>query len=295
MSSVTQRLCLLSCLALSSQALAQEDVEGAKDHPAVKRYPGTVITNFEQKEFEEFEFPLADDPEKGGDAPVKVKKVEGRYYLADSDYPENTTCTQVIRNYENAFKAAGLTLHKGTQPPMAIGWNEGKWVSAEGRANGKGGQLYILQTCNPGEPTNGRLVVVEASEMAQKVEIDAGAMADEIANTGRIALYGIQFATGKADITPDSAKTLEQIGQLLKNKPDWKLRVEGHTDNVGKAKANLDLSKKRAEAVKAYLVKNHGVAATRLTAEGYGDTKPLAPNTDEAGRAKNRRVELSKP
>jgi outer membrane protein OmpA-like peptidoglycan-associated protein len=294
MSSVTQRLCLLSCLVLASQALAQEDVEGAKDHPAVKRYPGAYIVVFEQKEFEEFEFPLADDPGKEGDAQVKTKKVEGRYYQADSDYPPNTSCTQVLRNYENAFKAAGLTLRKGSQPPMAMGWGEGKWISAEGRAHGKGGQLYILQTCNDGEPAAGRLVVVEASEMAQKVEIDAGAMADELDKTGRIALYGIQFATGKATITPDSAKTLEQIGQLLKNKPDWKLRVEGHTDNVGKAKANLELSKKRAEAVKAYLVKTHGVAANRLTAEGFGDTKPLAPNTDEDGRAKNRRVELSK-
>jgi outer membrane protein OmpA-like peptidoglycan-associated protein len=293
MSSVTQRLCLLSCLVLASQALAEEDVEGSKDHPAVKRYPGAFITEFQEREFEEFEFPLADDPAKGGDAPVKTKKVEGRFYQADYGYPENTSCTQVIRNYENAFKAAGLTLHKGTQSPMAMGWGEGRWVSAEGRANGKGGTLYILQTCNP-DPLAGRLVVIEASEMAQKVEVDAGAMADELAKNGRIALYGIQFATGKADITPDSAKTLEQIGLLLKAQPDWKLRVEGHTDNVGKAKANLDLSKKRAEAVKAYLVKNHGVAANRLTSEGYGDTKPLAPNTDEAGRAKNRRVELSK-
>jgi OOP family OmpA-OmpF porin len=291
MSSLARRLFLLAGLLVSSTVLAQEDVEGAKDHPAVKRYPGSIITEFREAEFETFEFPVADDPERDADARVKIRTVEGRYYQVDIEYPEKTTCTQVIRNYENAFKAAGLKLYSGKEPPMVMGWGEGRWVSAEGRPHGKGGMLYILQTC---DGNVGRLVVVEESAMAQKVEIDAGAMADEIEKTGRVALYGINFATGKADITPDSAKTLEQIAQLLKNKPDWKLRVEGHTDNVGKAKANLDLSKKRAEAVKSYLVKQHGIAAARLTSEGYGDTKPLAPNKDEDGRAKNRRVELSK-
>jgi outer membrane protein OmpA-like peptidoglycan-associated protein len=289
--SLTRRFCLLSGLLAASPALAQEDAEGSKDHPAVKRYPGSHITEFREAEFESFEFPTGDDPQREGDARTKFKQVEGRYFMADYEFPEKTTCTQVIRNYENAFKAAGMKMYRGSEPPMAMGWGEGRWLSAEGRPHGKGGMLYILQTC---DGNVGKLVVVEEGQMAQKVEIDAGAMADEIEKTGRVALYGINFATGKADVTPDSAKTLEQIAELLKNKPDWKLRVEGHTDNVGQAKANLALSKKRAEAVKSYLVKKLGVAAARLTSEGYGDTKPLGPNTDEQGRAKNRRVELSK-
>ncbi len=290
-SSLTRRICLLTGLLAAATSFAQEDAEGAKDHPAVKRYPGAIITEFKEAEFETFEFPVADEPGKEGDVQTKTRTVEGRYYQAELEFPEKASCTQVMRNYENAFKAAGLKMYKGKEPPMAMGWGEGRWVSAEGKPHGKGGMLYILQTC---DAPNGRLVVVEESQMAQKVEVDAGAMAEEIEKTGRVALYGINFATGKADITPDSAKTLEQIAQLLKNKPDWKLRVEGHTDNVGKAKANLELSKRRAESVKNYLVKQHGVAAARLTSEGFGDTKPLAPNTDEDGRGKNRRVELSK-
>jgi outer membrane protein OmpA-like peptidoglycan-associated protein len=295
---------VLAGLVLASPAFAQEedaptDAEGSKDHPAVKRYPGSIISEFNQQEFQSFEFPLADDPTKQSDPLVKTKKVEGRFHRANYLMPPKASCTQVLRNYENAFKAAGLTLHSGKEAPFEGGWGTtARWVSAEGRVKGQGGTLYIMQTCDDqngdGERALGTLVVVEQNQMAQKVEIDAGAMADEIEKTGRIALYGINFATNKADVTPDSAKTLEQIAELLKNRPDWKLRVEGHTDNVGNAKANLALSQKRAAAVKDYLVKKLKVDGKRLTTEGYGDTKPLGPNTDEAGRAKNRRVELSK-
>jgi outer membrane protein OmpA-like peptidoglycan-associated protein len=299
------RFILLSSLVLAVPAFAQEeeeplvDLEGSKDHPAVKRYPGSVITEFTQQEFEAFDFPLADDSASEGELQVKTKKVEGRLHRANYLFPRKTSCTQVLRNYENAFKAAGMTLHSGKEAPNLGGWGTtARWVSAEGRARGQGGTLYILQTCDDqaadGEHAAGLLVVVEKEEMAQKVEVDAGAMEREIEKTGRIALYGINFATNKADVTPDSAKTLEQIAELLKNQPDWKLRVEGHTDNVGNAKANLALSKKRAAAVKDYLVKKLKVDAKRLTTEGYGDTRPLGPNTDEAGKAKNRRVELSK-
>ena len=73
-----------------------------------------------------------------------------------------------------------------------------------------------------------------------------------------------------------------------------KLEIQGHTDNVGGAAANLKLSQDRAAAVKAYLVQTHGVAADRLTTAGLGDTKPIADNGSEDGRAKNRRVELVK-
>jgi outer membrane protein OmpA-like peptidoglycan-associated protein len=296
---------LLSSLVLAMPAFAQEeeeelvDTEGSKDHPAVKRYPGSVISQFDQREFEAFDFPLADHPESERDPRVKTKKVEGRYHRADYLFPPKASCTQVLRNYENAFKAAGLTMHSGKEAPGDMGWGTtARWVSAEGRARGKGGTLFILQTCDDqngaGDRAGGLLVVVEQNEMEQKVEIDAGAMADEIEKSGRIALYGINFATNKADVTPDSAKTLEQIAELLRNRPEWKLRIEGHTDNVGNAKSNLALSKKRAAAVKDHLVKKLKVDGKRLTTEGYGDTRPLAPNTDEAGRAKNRRVELSK-
>jgi outer membrane protein OmpA-like peptidoglycan-associated protein len=81
---------------------------------------------------------------------------------------------------------------------------------------------------------------------------------------------------------------------MLAQHADMRLAIEGHTDNVGAAAANQALSQKRAAAVKAYLVEKHGIDAARLSAAGFGAAKPVAPNVDEAGRQKNRRVELVK-
>jgi outer membrane protein OmpA-like peptidoglycan-associated protein len=92
---------------------------------------------------------------------------------------------------------------------------------------------------------------------------------------------------------PDSEGVLQEIVKLLQQNPDLKLRVEGHTDNQGNAAANQALSEKRAQAVVTWL-SGHGVAAARLAAKGFGQTKPAADNSTEDGRAKNRRVELAK-
>jgi OmpA-OmpF porin, OOP family len=286
------RALLCAAFLVSSLALADEDAEGTKDHPAVKRYPGSWLLESTEKEFEKFYFPLRGDTGEDSDS----KEVEGRYYRAMYGFPEKASCTQILKNYANAFKAAGLSVKQGTgNVPTRTGeitGNGNDWVAGEGKL--KGQQVWITQTCNddPGNHAGG-LVVVEAAAMQQKVEITADFLADEIEKNGRVALYGINFATGKADITPDSSKTLATIVELLKKKPDWKLKVEGHTDNVGKPKENLELSKRRAAAVKDWLVKQ-GIKADRLTTDGFGDGKPLAPNTTDDGRAKNRRVELVK-
>ena len=87
---------------------------------------------------------------------------------------------------------------------------------------------------------------------------------------------------------------LQQIAEALAAQPAVKLRIEGHTDSSGDPAKNLDLSKRRAEAVKNALVKQHNLAADRMTTEGLGDTKPTAKNDTPQGRAENRRVEFVK-
>jgi OmpA-OmpF porin, OOP family len=117
---------------------------------------------------------------------------------------------------------------------------------------------------------------------------------DELSKTGRWATQGILFDTGKSNIKPESTPTLKKIAATLKQHSDLKVEIQGHTDNVGKADANLKLSQARAEAVKTALAKEYGVGETQLTAKGYGDTKPSADNKTAEGRANNRRVELVK-
>jgi len=109
---------------------------------------------------------------------------------------------------------------------------------------------------------------------------------------GHVALY-INFDTDKTAMKPDSAATVGEIVKLLTSNPNLKLEVQGHTDNAGTPAHNLTLSEGRAAAVVGALMAQ-GVAMNRLTPKGYGQTKPIADNASEDGRAKNRRVELVK-
>jgi outer membrane protein OmpA-like peptidoglycan-associated protein len=105
------------------------------------------------------------------------------------------------------------------------------------------------------------------------------------------ALKGIEFETGKTSIKKTSFAIMNQIVTIMKENPEYLLLINGHTDNVGNPVKNLKLSEDRAKSVQNYLVKQ-GVASSRLTVKGYGDTQPLVPNTTSANKAKNRRVEL---
>lgn len=115
-----------------------------------------------------------------------------------------------------------------------------------------------------------------------------------IQSTGRFISYGILFDTDSDRIKPESAGAIKSIAFGLQANPELKLRIEGHTDSTGNAAHNQDLSKRRAEAVKAVLIAEFQVDAGRLTAEGMGASKPIAENDTPQGRAQNRRVEFVK-
>jgi outer membrane protein OmpA-like peptidoglycan-associated protein len=108
-----------------------------------------------------------------------------------------------------------------------------------------------------------------------------------------LVLEGVHFETGKATLTEDSKTVLDIVARSLTDWPEIKVEVGGHTDSRGSDKLNNDLSQRRADSVRAYLIER-GVPAERLTAKGYGKTKPIGDNATEAGRAKNRRVELKR-
>lgn len=107
----------------------------------------------------------------------------------------------------------------------------------------------------------------------------------------RIVLRGVNFDFDKSDIRPDSRPVLDQAAEVLRQSPNVRISVEGHTDAVGSEVYNEKLSVRRAEAVFRYLV-NHGVTPERMEVTGYGQARPVADNDSESGRAQNRRVEL---
>ncbi len=105
------------------------------------------------------------------------------------------------------------------------------------------------------------------------------------------AFDNLEFATGKSIIKPESFEALNELLELLKKKPEWKLQLDGYTDNVGSASANIILSKKRAEAVKFFLT-SRGLEQDNVKVFYHGPRKPIADNSTEEGRQKNRRVEM---
>jgi len=115
-----------------------------------------------------------------------------------------------------------------------------------------------------------------------------GAIVD---HRGCWVVKGVKFDYKKWDVKPQFNTNLDNIIDILKNTPDLNIRVEGHTDNIGSEKYNLNLSKKRAESIKAYLV-GKGIDESRITSIGYGFSKPRAGNDTKEGRALNRRAEL---
>jgi choice-of-anchor C domain-containing protein len=103
---------------------------------------------------------------------------------------------------------------------------------------------------------------------------------------------GVLFDTGKYDLKPAATDALQQLAALLKDHPDLPVLIEGHTDSVGAPGANQKLSENRANAVKEWLISSGKVPSSRITAQGYGETLPVAPNDSAEGRQKNRRVEI---
>jgi outer membrane protein OmpA-like peptidoglycan-associated protein len=249
----------------------RKDAEGCKDSPLITRFPGSIINSCENKEYEQADFPLGTD--KDGNA--KSKHAEGEFHSWDIATREGTSEIQVFRNFQTAIKSAGFTIDFESSPEQIVAHKGKTWIFIDNRGT------YYYQT------------IVTEKEMVQEVTADASSLNDEINKSGHVAVYGIHFDTGKSAILPESEDALKQVLALLNQNPDLKLRVEGHTDNQGVSAANQALSEKRAQAVVGWLVAN-GVDAARLTAKGFGQTKPVEDNSTDEGRAKNRRVELVK-
>jgi OmpA-OmpF porin, OOP family len=324
---------LASAFMLATGAVAQQEAAGARDFPLIKRYEGSRLIGYDSRPFDAVKLivgklTLGDN---GQPAPDAVRELEGRHtrllYLA----PTGRSSLEVFRNYENELAARGFTvrfkcsgeeqcesvgaeLYRVLYPPTKALQNnelskvalnvpaEPYYLSAtlERPEGPVAVSLYVAVDRGTAFPeTKDRVAVlldvVEDKPMdAKMVTVDAAKMAKDIAATGRVALYGLYFDTDKADLKPESAPSLAEIGKLLKAEPNLKVYIVGHTDNVGVFDYNTNLSQRRAKSVVDQLVQSYGISPDRLKPAGAGMIAPVASNDDEAGRAKNRRVEIVK-
>ncbi len=254
----------------------QPDYKGCQDHQLFPtRMPDYRIENCKVEAFGFYEFFAVKGPKT---------RVEGKFtfltYAYTGPRANEPSGLAVVRNYENAIRKVGGTIVQ----IVPDRWVNGKIV--------KDGQEVWVQA----EKGNGKiwLRIVEKKAMEQHIEADAAAFGNDIRTTGHAAVYGIYFDTGKSTIKPESGQAIGEVAKLLKADAGLKVYVVGHTDNVGGVDSNSKLSQSRAEAVLQALVRDHGIAATRLKANGCGQFAPVASNDTEEGRAKNRRVELVK-
>ena len=148
----------------------------------------------------------------------------------------------------------------------------------------------------PGQPTELEWRLWASTHpMITNVRFAAGCRpARDMLAAGKLVTYGIRFETGSDVVMPESAPVLRQVASYMEANASVHLKITGHTDNVGAAASNLDLSKRRAAAVAKVLAEQFGVAADRFETDGKGDTQAVASNARPEGRAMNRRVEFAK-
>jgi outer membrane protein OmpA-like peptidoglycan-associated protein len=149
---------------------------------------------------------------------------------------------------------------------------------------GSGSQLQVIKITYPQEP------------QPRKTEVKTAPSAIELQlkEKKKVDIYGIYFDFASDHLKPESTPVLEEIAGVLNDNPDWNLNVNGHTDNIGGDPYNLDLSKRRAAAVKQALIAQYHITPERLSTDGFGASRPVDTNDTLAGRARNRRVELTR-
>jgi outer membrane protein OmpA-like peptidoglycan-associated protein len=237
---------------------------------------------------------------------TKLITVEGRT-MTTGGKGDGASFFQIQKTYEKlVHDLGGVTVYEGTGKPMEdkkILFSD-KRYRANYRVQDDQMGVYMVRTptsqiwvevYHPWEDDskNYWLTVVEKKALEVKIRmIPAEEMRSSLDSVGHVALY-MNFDTDRTDIKPDSQPVLAEIVKLMKANPTLKLTIEGHTDNAGTPAHNQTLSDGRAAAAVAAL-KAQGVAPDRLQSKGFGQSKPVADNGSEDGRAKNRRVELVK-
>lgn len=297
-------LSALCAVAMCAPIYAQ-DIEGASDHPDIGRYEGTVITHFETIEYDSQRMFTNVDPAEFSD-------FEGAVTRIIYSFPEGASVLQIARSFEQKLTGEGFDvlvscrdrdcgralfgdLSKTLWLPTgvrigALSSSDIAFLSLERESEGSSSQVQIGVVS--GNAGSGIFVSAVESAAFENRVLDAAAMAESISDTGRVSLDNIYFDFNEATLKPESGDALTEMARLLADNPNIDVYIVGHTDNVGGYEFNLDLSRRRAQAVVDALVSQHGVDPARVVPAGVGPLAPIASNAASDGQAQNRRVEL---
>ncbi len=308
---------LFFCLTAAAQ---NGDTKGSADHPMLSRYPGSEIVEYRQLEFAQTELGTGFADKNKPAEPTK-RAFEGKtttiiYHLVGSQ-----SALQVFRNYEQAFARAGLkTLLTcfnqacGNRVSITLFRDNDKeglyrrmlydsidnstsdfgYLSATGTANGApfAAGVFVARIRTSNRVYVGLDIIEGAPMKTDQIVLDLNKLTQDINEQGKVVLSGIYFDTDKDVVKPESEQALRAISDYLKKNPKLQFFVVGHSDTAGSYEHNVDLSQRRAQAIVATLTSKFAVARTRLTALGIGPVSPAGTNSSDAGRARNRRVEL---
>ncbi len=253
----------------------------SKEHEIIKGLKGFKLLKEKIEDYGEIEFTL-----KEGKKKVR-KKIGGKYYeykyISDEEKTEKVSLLSIIKNYKDeALKSKGEILSETkTAVNFRITLNSGKTI------------WCYVSASNSAKKTTYTLRIVEEGEINKILKFGEEEIAEIIEKDGKISLYGIVFDKAKGDLRTESQEELFALVNLMKNNEELQIEIQGHTDSDGDDGYNLKLSQDRAENVKKFL-ELFGIEQERITAKGYGETVPIAENTTDEGKAKNRRVDIVK-
>ncbi|MFA7494996.1 MAG: OmpA family protein [Acidithiobacillus sp.] len=312
----------LSLLLLLSSGYATALTENGTDLPFLGRYPGSVIDNYKSAHYDEMTIPLGP---LGKNGLTRAETLEGQITYIKYKVPQDRSPLEVIRNYQQALQQAGFhilwqcanhacrtnndaALNTALWRNAATGFtggvenflfDNGRMLTAEHRSSdGIRTLVFINDNTLFGHSQDASVYAIQTKPMqnarihSNSESLTTESMLTALNDQGRFAMH-LPFDFNQAALSPDAQTTLVSLIRLLKQHPTLRIRLEGHTDQVGSASYNQKLSLNRATAVKKALMAQ-GIASQRLDVVGYGDTRPLASNTTEIGRAQNRRVEVVK-
>lgn len=262
--------CLYACATTAFAQAAKSDAAGCEDSKILPKMVGCRIDNCESKEFERKD--VAVGREANGNPMVETMEGELRSVMYECG--ETVTAAQIVQHGAAILRANGYTV-----PYVA--------TDAEAEMSARKDNLWVLV-----EAIAKYYTLHEFKTIPREPEpLDAVELGEAITKNGHVAVYGIAFDPARAQVSSDSDSIVDDVAAMMKAHPDWKFRVEVHTDNLGSPASNLSFSRQRALALVNALV-SRGVERLRISPLGAGDAQPIAPNNTTDGRMLNRRVEI---